>query len=199
MNPAEVVIEVKGKRISVDDDAVTVVLNKPRGVVSTMSDPQGRPALDTYVREFSERLFHVGRLDAETTGVLLLTNDGEPRESSGPPDARRLQGLHRQGHRRGAREPVHASARRGRPRRRPRAGRLVHHPRRVQGAFSGRGRAFTRAATVLCAACSTRSASPWWTWYAPVLARSRSATSGPESSVVSTARSLGSLMQAAGL
>ncbi|WP_084078375.1 pseudouridine synthase [Demequina sp. NBRC 110057] len=77
VNPAEVIIEVKGKRISVDDDAVTVVLNKPRGVVSTMSDPQGRPSLDDYVKEFPERLFHVGRLDAETTGVLLLTNDGE--------------------------------------------------------------------------------------------------------------------------
>jgi 23S rRNA pseudouridine2605 synthase len=77
VDPDEVVIEVKGKRVSVDDAHVTVVLNKPHGVVSTMSDPQGRPALDSYVQEYSERLFHVGRLDAETTGVLLLTNDGD--------------------------------------------------------------------------------------------------------------------------
>ncbi|WP_084103868.1 pseudouridine synthase [Demequina sp. NBRC 110056] len=77
VNPDEVRIEVGGKRIVVDDRTVTVVLNKPRGVVSTMSDPQGRPALDQFVTEYSERLFHVGRLDAETTGVLLLTNDGE--------------------------------------------------------------------------------------------------------------------------
>ncbi|PKQ26091.1 MAG: MFS transporter [Actinobacteria bacterium HGW-Actinobacteria-4] len=77
VNPDEVVIEVKGKRVSVDDNHVTVVLNKPAGVVSTMSDPQGRPALDAFVKEYDERLFHVGRLDAETTGVLLLTNDGE--------------------------------------------------------------------------------------------------------------------------
>ncbi len=75
--PNEVTIEVRGKRIAVDDSRVTVALHKPKGVVSTMSDPEGRPALDQYVRDFDERLFHVGRLDAETTGLLLLTNDGE--------------------------------------------------------------------------------------------------------------------------
>jgi len=77
IDPNEVLIQVDGKRISVDDSNVTVVLNKPSGVVSTMSDPQGRPALDTYVSNYTERLFHVGRLDAETTGVLLLTNNGD--------------------------------------------------------------------------------------------------------------------------
>ena len=77
VDPAEVVIEVDGERISVDEHNVTVVLNKPKGVVSTMSDPEGRPALDGFVTGFDERLFHVGRLDAETTGVLLLTNNGE--------------------------------------------------------------------------------------------------------------------------
>lgn len=75
--PHEAAVEVDGKRISVDESLVTVVLNKPKGVVSTMSDPEGRPALDRYVKGYTERLFHVGRLDAETTGVLLLTNDGE--------------------------------------------------------------------------------------------------------------------------
>ncbi len=77
VDPDDVAIEVDGKRISVDDAHVTVVLNKPFGVVSTMQDPQGRPALDQYVADFKERLFHVGRLDAETTGVILLTNDGD--------------------------------------------------------------------------------------------------------------------------
>ncbi len=77
INPDECVIEVLGKRVSVDASLITVVLNKPKGVVSTMSDPEGRPALDQYVTGFDERLFHVGRLDADTTGVLLLTNDGE--------------------------------------------------------------------------------------------------------------------------
>jgi 23S rRNA pseudouridine2605 synthase len=77
VDPENVVIEVDGERISVDAAHITVLLNKPYGVVSTMSDPQGRPALDRFVREYPERLFHVGRLDAETTGALLLTNDGE--------------------------------------------------------------------------------------------------------------------------
>ncbi len=77
VDPDHVVIEVKGKRISVDDSKIVAVLNKPRGVVSTMSDPQGRPSLEEFVADFEQRLFHVGRLDAETTGVLLLTNDGE--------------------------------------------------------------------------------------------------------------------------
>lgn len=77
VDPNQVQVEVDGKRISVNENLVTVVLNKPKGVVSTMSDPQGRPTLEQYVKDFPERLFHVGRLDAETTGVLLLTNDGE--------------------------------------------------------------------------------------------------------------------------
>jgi len=77
VNPEEVAIAVRGKRINTDENHLTVVLNKPAGVVSTMSDPEGRPALDTYVAQFPGRLFHVGRLDAETTGVLLLTNNGE--------------------------------------------------------------------------------------------------------------------------
>lgn len=77
IDPKDAQVEVDGKRINVDEDIVTVVLNKPKGVVSTMSDPEGRPALDAYVKNFPQRLFHVGRLDAETTGVILLTNDGE--------------------------------------------------------------------------------------------------------------------------
>lgn len=77
IDPDSSVIEVGGKRISVASNLVTVVLNKPKGVVSTMSDPDGRPSLSDYVKGFEERLFHVGRLDADTTGVLLLTNDGE--------------------------------------------------------------------------------------------------------------------------
>ena len=77
VDPDTVTIEVDGKRVVVDSHLVTVVLNKPKGVVSTMHDPDGRPSLAQYVTEFDERLFHVGRLDAETTGVLLLTNDGE--------------------------------------------------------------------------------------------------------------------------
>ena len=53
------------------------MLNKPRGVVSTMSDPEGRPTLTDYVADRPERLFHVGRLDTDTDGLILLTNDGD--------------------------------------------------------------------------------------------------------------------------
>lgn len=77
VNPDDVAIEVDGERVCVDTTSLTIVLNKPRGVVSTMSDPEGRPALQQFVENYSERLFHVGRLDADTTGVILLTNDGE--------------------------------------------------------------------------------------------------------------------------
>ncbi len=54
-----------------------VALNKPRGVVSAMADDRGRPTLAEYVAEYDTRVFHVGRLDFDTEGLLLLTNDGE--------------------------------------------------------------------------------------------------------------------------
>lgn len=75
--PDEAVIEVDGTRIHTSPDHLTVVLNKPKGVISTMSDPKGRPALDSFVSAYDVRLFHVGRLDADTTGLILLTNDGD--------------------------------------------------------------------------------------------------------------------------
>ncbi|MBN2177088.1 MAG: rRNA pseudouridine synthase [Demequinaceae bacterium] len=75
--PGEAVIAVSGKRIQVEEGHLTVVLNKPKGVVSTMSDPRKRPALDEYVSGYGVRLFHVGRLDIDTTGLLLLTNNGD--------------------------------------------------------------------------------------------------------------------------
>lgn len=77
IDPDEVVLQVDNKRICCDASNITVVLNKPSGVLSTMNDPQGRPALDQYVSNYTERLFHVGRLDSETTGVILLTNNGD--------------------------------------------------------------------------------------------------------------------------
>ncbi len=54
-----------------------MVLNKPRGVVSTMADEHGRPDLRQYLTEREDRLFHVGRLDTDTSGLLILTNDGD--------------------------------------------------------------------------------------------------------------------------
>jgi 23S rRNA pseudouridine2605 synthase len=77
VDPTTAVIRVDGKRLPPVSPHVYLVLNKPRGVVSTMSDPEGRRALDEFVADRPERLFHVGRLDTDTSGLLLLTNDGE--------------------------------------------------------------------------------------------------------------------------
>ncbi|WP_449385244.1 pseudouridine synthase [Cellulomonas soli] len=77
VDPVRAVIHVDGLRVQLDTSMVTIALNKPLGVVSTMHDPEGRPSLAQFVADRSERLFHVGRLDAETEGLLLLTNDGE--------------------------------------------------------------------------------------------------------------------------
>ncbi|SDS54136.1 pseudouridine synthase [Paraoerskovia marina] len=77
VDPATAVIHVDGMRVQLDQSAVTIALNKPLGVISTMDDPEGRPSLAEFVKDRTERLYHVGRLDAETEGLLLLTNDGE--------------------------------------------------------------------------------------------------------------------------
>lgn len=77
VDPRTAVLHVDGRRIQLDTSMVTLAFNKPAGVVSTMSDERGRPSLAQYVKDRPERLFHVGRLDAETEGLLLLTNDGE--------------------------------------------------------------------------------------------------------------------------
>jgi len=77
VDPVRDVVRVDGARIRAVTDSVYLVLNKPRGVVSTMSDPQGRPTLAELVAGRPERLFHVGRLDTDTEGLILLTNDGE--------------------------------------------------------------------------------------------------------------------------
>ena len=77
VDPRTAVIHVDGLRVQLDDHLTTLALNKPLGVYSTMNDEQGRPDLRTFVADRPERLFHVGRLDADTDGLLLLTNDGE--------------------------------------------------------------------------------------------------------------------------
>jgi 23S rRNA pseudouridine2605 synthase len=70
-------------RVEVDGEPVAkqalayVLLNKPAGVVTTASDPQGRPTVVELVAQHGTRLVPVGRLDADTTGALLLTNDGD--------------------------------------------------------------------------------------------------------------------------
>ena len=79
VDPDAVEIVVDGMTIQTNDSMVYMVFNKPRGVVSTMEDPEGRPCISDYLkkRQTNERLFHVGRLDTSTEGLLLLTNDGE--------------------------------------------------------------------------------------------------------------------------
>jgi 23S rRNA pseudouridine2605 synthase len=77
VDPATAVVRVSGKRLPPVSAHVYLVLNKPRGVVSTMSDPEGRRTLADYVASRPERLFHVGRLDTDTDGLILLTNDGD--------------------------------------------------------------------------------------------------------------------------
>jgi 23S rRNA pseudouridine2605 synthase len=74
--PGRDVITVDGERLEWNAPRRTVLLHKPRGVVSTMSDPEGRPTVRDLVRDVGERLYPVGRLDLQTSGLLLLTNDG---------------------------------------------------------------------------------------------------------------------------
>lgn len=89
VDPSRQEIRVDGSRVLTDPDVITVLLHKPAGVVTTMEDPQGRPTVADLAEQFiSEhrtelehpefvRLVHVGRLDTETEGLLLLSNDGD--------------------------------------------------------------------------------------------------------------------------
>ena len=77
VDPRTAVIRVEGRRLPPISAHVYLVLNKPRGVVSTMSDPDGRRSIGDLVADRPERLFHVGRLDTDTSGLLILTNDGD--------------------------------------------------------------------------------------------------------------------------
>jgi 23S rRNA pseudouridine2605 synthase len=80
VDPDKSVIRVDGARIMVDDNLVHFALNKPKGMQSTMSDDRGRPCVGDIVEHRvrgNHKLFHVGRLDADTEGLMILTNDGE--------------------------------------------------------------------------------------------------------------------------
>ena len=75
-DPATAEIRVDGERVNVNPEKVYVMLNKPRGVITTADDPEGRPTVLDLIN-LQTRLFPVGRLDMDTEGLLLLTNDGE--------------------------------------------------------------------------------------------------------------------------
>lgn len=77
VDPRTAVIRVDGERVPTAPDTLVFAFNKPRGVISTMYDDEGRPCVGDWVAGRNERLFHVGRLDADTEGLLILTNDGE--------------------------------------------------------------------------------------------------------------------------
>jgi 23S rRNA pseudouridine2605 synthase len=85
IDPTTAVVRVDGERVPTAPDTAVYAFNKPRGVISTMSDDQGRPCVGDWVAGRTERLFHVGRLDAETEGLLILTNDGELANRLGHP------------------------------------------------------------------------------------------------------------------
>jgi 23S rRNA pseudouridine2605 synthase len=77
IDPAVDLVDVDGVAVQLDAGKRYVMLNKPTGVVSTMRDEKGRPDLRSYTADWEERLYNVGRLDADTSGLLVLTNDGD--------------------------------------------------------------------------------------------------------------------------
>ena len=77
VDPEKDLVDVDGTAVQLDQSKRYVMLNKPTGVVSSMKDDRGRPDLRRYTKDWPERLYNVGRLDAETSGLLVLTNDGE--------------------------------------------------------------------------------------------------------------------------
>ena len=77
VDPVRDIIRVDGRRVPPRSDHVYLVVNKPRGVVTSMADERGRPDLRSLLADRPERLFHVGRLDTDTSGLLIITNDGD--------------------------------------------------------------------------------------------------------------------------
>lgn len=77
INPEKDKVKVSGKLIGLKPQPLYFVFNKPRSVVTTTSDPQGRPIVLDFFKRIKDRIFPVGRLDWDTEGLLLLTNDGD--------------------------------------------------------------------------------------------------------------------------
>ncbi|MGQ9497778.1 MAG: pseudouridine synthase [Desulfotomaculales bacterium] len=76
VDPARDRIELDGRPVQVEPP-VYIMLNKPRGYICTLRDPQGRPRVTDLVYGISQRIYPVGRLDYDTEGLLILTNDGD--------------------------------------------------------------------------------------------------------------------------
>lgn len=77
INPGTQKILVDGRPIEKENKKIYLLLNKPKGYVTTLADPQGRPIVTSLIKEAKARLFPVGRLDLDTEGALILTNDGD--------------------------------------------------------------------------------------------------------------------------
>lgn len=76
IDPSHDRVFVNGKRISLEENYVYIMLNKPRGYITTVKDQYNRPIVMDLVKDISERIYPIGRLDYESEGLLLLTNDG---------------------------------------------------------------------------------------------------------------------------
>ncbi|MEI6404854.1 MAG: pseudouridine synthase [Actinomycetes bacterium] len=85
VDPEVSIIHIDGVRIAQASGKVVFAFNKPKGVITAMSDPHGQQCVGDFVTNIEERLFHVGRLDSDTEGLLLLTNDGELAQRLGHP------------------------------------------------------------------------------------------------------------------
>ncbi len=77
INAKRDIVTVSGKRISLEKNTVTIMLNKPRGYITTVSDELGRKTVMDLVGDINERIYPVGRLDKDSQGMLIMTNDGE--------------------------------------------------------------------------------------------------------------------------
>ena len=77
INPEEDVVEIDGRVIEPENKKYYIVLNKPKNYVTTVSDDLGRPTVMQLVSDINARIYPVGRLDFDTTGLLIMTNDGE--------------------------------------------------------------------------------------------------------------------------
>lgn len=74
--PGKHKVHFDGKEVSAKEELIYILINKPKGYVTTLSDPQGRPIVTSLLAGIQERVFPVGRLDLDTEGALILTNDG---------------------------------------------------------------------------------------------------------------------------
>jgi len=70
-------VKVDGESLTINKSKTYLAFHKPAGIISTMSDPEGRANLGDYFKDRKDRLYHVGRLDKDSEGIILLTNDGD--------------------------------------------------------------------------------------------------------------------------